>query len=214
MRIKTWCAAALMLAACGTACSDPPTFQIASGAASYTLNEFGRQSGIQLLFDFVTTGVRTTRSIEGKYEPRDALRKMLEGTDLDFAFVNERTLAVTPRDSRPRHQNNNDPDYLLAPRADWPKSWQYDQDYVAIAEHCQFVYLTDAEADAHFGRGMSYYQWCCEPPPDASPVDIEHDDAKSEQQYCIAMDKPAWVAEYVAKLKSSPPNRTEAVPPP
>src|SRR5690349_17064020 len=71
-------------------------FHIASGDATLTLNEFGRQAGLQLLFDFSTVKGRVTQSINGFYEPRDALRHMLGNTGLDFAFVNERTLAVTP----------------------------------------------------------------------------------------------------------------------
>lgn len=75
----------------------PPTdFHIEAGDAALTLNEFSRQAGLQLLFDFSVVRGRTTQAVKGPYEPRDALRRMLASTGLTFDFVNPRTLAVTP----------------------------------------------------------------------------------------------------------------------
>jgi iron complex outermembrane recepter protein len=75
----------------------PPTdFHIEAGDATLTLNEFSRQAGLQLLFDFSVVRGRTTQAVKGPYEPRDALRRMLASTGLTFDFVNPRTLAVTP----------------------------------------------------------------------------------------------------------------------
>ncbi len=71
-------------------------FHIAPGEATLTLNEFSRQANLQLLFDFLIVRGRLTRAVEGSFEPRDALRRMLANTGLTFDFVNERTLAVTP----------------------------------------------------------------------------------------------------------------------
>ena len=94
--------AALLLAAVlahsrATAASpEVVEFHIAAGDATLTLNEFSRQAGLQLLFDFNVVKGRVTQAIDGSYEPRDALRHMLEKTGLHFDVVNERTLAVTP----------------------------------------------------------------------------------------------------------------------
>ncbi|HVO45088.1 MAG TPA: TonB-dependent receptor [Steroidobacteraceae bacterium] len=71
-------------------------FHIAAGDAVFTLNEFSRQSGLQLLFDYNEVRGRTTRAIDGEFEPAAALRRMLADTGLVFDFVNERTLTITP----------------------------------------------------------------------------------------------------------------------
>ena len=104
------------------AASNAPVleFHIASGDATLTLNEFSRQANLQLLFDFNIVRGRVTQPIDGAFEARDALRRMLANTGLVFDFVNERTLAVTPlrsasaagtatpaAPSRPAHQSNS-----------------------------------------------------------------------------------------------------------
>lgn len=73
----------------------PVEFHIPAGDASTTLTEFSNQSQLQLLFDYnIVKGTRT-HAIEGSYEPRNALIRMLADTDLRFDFVNARTLTVT-----------------------------------------------------------------------------------------------------------------------
>ncbi|HWM69026.1 MAG TPA: STN domain-containing protein [Steroidobacteraceae bacterium] len=71
------------------------TFHIEAGEASLTLNEFSRQSSLQLLFDYNIVRGRRTRAISGEYAAPAALAKMLADTGLVFDFVNDRTLAVT-----------------------------------------------------------------------------------------------------------------------
>jgi iron complex outermembrane recepter protein len=70
-------------------------FHIEAGDAALTLNEFGRQSSLQLLFDYNVVRGRRTRAISGEFEASDALKRMLVDTGLVFDFVNDRTLAVT-----------------------------------------------------------------------------------------------------------------------
>src|SRR3981081_4557411 len=77
------------------AASKLQTFHIEAGDATLTLNEFSRQSSLQLLFDYNIVRGRKTRAVSGEYEAPAALRQMLAGTGLVFDFVNERTLAVT-----------------------------------------------------------------------------------------------------------------------
>jgi len=79
------------------------TFHIEAGDATRTLNEFSRQSSLQLLFDYNLVKGRKTRAVSGEYAAIAALQKMLEDTGLVFDYVNERTLSVTPlsRDSQP-----------------------------------------------------------------------------------------------------------------
>lgn len=73
-------------------------FDIDAGQATLTLNEFSRQSDLQVLFDFNALKERRTRQVRGNLTPQEALAQMLGDTDLTFDFVNERTLAVTLKD--------------------------------------------------------------------------------------------------------------------
>jgi iron complex outermembrane recepter protein len=71
-------------------------FHVPAGDAARTLNEFSRQANLQLLFDYNLVQGRRTQAVDGWYEARDALRRMLGDTGLTFKLVNERTFAVTP----------------------------------------------------------------------------------------------------------------------
>jgi len=71
------------------------TFHIEAGDAALTLNEFSRQSSLQLLFDYNIVRGRQTRAVSGEYAATAALEQMLADTGLVFDFVNDRTLAVT-----------------------------------------------------------------------------------------------------------------------
>jgi iron complex outermembrane recepter protein len=70
-------------------------FHIEAGDAALTLNEFSRQSTLQLLFDYNVVRGRKTKAISGDFEAPAALQQMLADTGLVFDFVNDRTLAVT-----------------------------------------------------------------------------------------------------------------------
>lgn len=72
-------------------------FQLEAGDASVMLNEFSRQADLQVLFDFNLIKGTTTRPVSGDLEASVALTSMLAGTNLMFEFVNDHTLAVTPK---------------------------------------------------------------------------------------------------------------------
>ena len=72
-------------------------FELEAGDASIMLNEFSRQSDLQVLFDFNILRGMKTRAVIGDFDPSTALTSMLKGTNLVFDFVNDRTLAVTPK---------------------------------------------------------------------------------------------------------------------
>lgn len=76
-------------------------FELQAGDATVTLNEFGRQSDLQVLFDFNVLKGLKTRAVHGDLDASDALTSMLAGTNLVFDFVNDRTLAVTPDRRKP-----------------------------------------------------------------------------------------------------------------
>ncbi|MDP9052021.1 MAG: TonB-dependent receptor, partial [Acidobacteriota bacterium] len=72
-------------------------FELEAGAAPVMLNEFSRQSDLQVLFDFNILKGLKTRRVTGDLEASAALTSMLQGTNLGFDFVNDHTLAVTPK---------------------------------------------------------------------------------------------------------------------
>ncbi len=72
------------------------TFHIEAGDATRTLNEFSRQSSLQLLFDYSVVRGRRTQAVNGDVSAPAALQKMLENTGLAFEYVNERTLSIGP----------------------------------------------------------------------------------------------------------------------
>jgi TonB-dependent siderophore receptor len=82
--------------ATGAQAEEVRKFEIASGLAAASLNEFSRQAGVQLLFDPSVVGKLETRAVSGEFELTEALERMLEGTSLVFEFVDEKTIAVLP----------------------------------------------------------------------------------------------------------------------
>lgn len=72
-------------------------FDLQAGDASVTLTEFSRQSDLQVLFDFSLVKGIQSRAVTGDLDATTALKIMLTGTNLEFGFVNDRTLAVTPK---------------------------------------------------------------------------------------------------------------------
>jgi outer membrane receptor protein involved in Fe transport len=104
MDFRTWCrvwtflvcllVTALVRAATADSAAPPVEFHIEGGDATTTLTEFSRQARLQLLFDYNVVKGHTTKPLNGILQPAEALRRLLANTDLDFDFVNERTLAV------------------------------------------------------------------------------------------------------------------------
>ncbi len=90
-------ATALVRAAAADPEAPPVEFHIEGGDATTTLTEFSRQARLQLLFDYNVVKGHKTKPLDGTLSPAEALRRLLADTDLDFDFVNERTLAVMQR---------------------------------------------------------------------------------------------------------------------
>jgi iron complex outermembrane recepter protein len=90
-------ATALARAVAADPSAPPIEFHIEGGDATSTLTEFSRQARLQLLFDYNVVKGHKTKPLDGSMPPAEALRRLLATTDLDFDFVNERTLAVMQR---------------------------------------------------------------------------------------------------------------------
>lgn len=68
---------------------------IPSGDAPRELEEFSRQTDISVLYDFSIVRFYLTRSVVGQLKPLDALKVMLQGSNLTFEVVNDHTVAIT-----------------------------------------------------------------------------------------------------------------------
>ena len=90
-------ATALVRAVWADPASPPIEFHVDGGDATTTLTEFSRQAHLQLLFDYNVVKGHTTKPLDGTYQPAEALQRLLANTDLEFDFVNDRTLAVTQK---------------------------------------------------------------------------------------------------------------------
>jgi iron complex outermembrane receptor protein len=89
---------ALMLLLGGTAAmASPKSFSIDSQDAPHSLLEFGRQSGLQILFASDKVKGITTNAVYGSYEPIDALHLLLKGTPLTVSEKSEGVLVVGPQ---------------------------------------------------------------------------------------------------------------------
>ncbi len=75
--------------------AEPRDFKLVPGSAQQTLNEFGRQADVQLLFDFTQVKGLRTHGVTGRLEPMEALRQLLSGLPLTWHWANNRTLAIT-----------------------------------------------------------------------------------------------------------------------
>src|SRR5215470_17739284 len=59
-------------------------FDLEAGDATLMLNEFSRQSDMQVLFDFNILRGMKTRAVSGDLDASTALKAMLKGTNLTF----------------------------------------------------------------------------------------------------------------------------------
>ncbi|MCB1121124.1 MAG: STN domain-containing protein [Verrucomicrobiae bacterium] len=80
-------AAGLFLAAC----SSPKTsdLDIPEGFATQTLKQFAKQAGVEIIFDSQSVYGVKTNPVQGKHDPRSALKIMLKGTPLSVDFDEE-----------------------------------------------------------------------------------------------------------------------------
>jgi hypothetical protein len=83
-----------------------------SGAARYELDiqpqplgaalqEFAKQSGIQIIFFSKLTDGHDAPALSGKYTPETALSALLQGTGLTFHQIDSKTIQVEPKTSLP-----------------------------------------------------------------------------------------------------------------
>ena len=70
------------------------TLHIASGPLDSALQEFARQTGIQILFFSYLTDGQWARALDGTYTVDAAMHALLADTALTFRWVNEKTIEI------------------------------------------------------------------------------------------------------------------------
>lgn len=70
------------------------SFHIEAGDMKLTLNEWSRQSDVQILFDIHLVDGLQSRTVHCECTDKEALTMLLRGSGLVFDYVNERTVAV------------------------------------------------------------------------------------------------------------------------
>lgn len=78
------------------------TLEIPAQPLSDALNAFAQQSGLQILFHAEAGQELTAPALTGMFTPVAALQRLLENTALEYEFVDERTVAIRPIDSKER----------------------------------------------------------------------------------------------------------------
>jgi len=75
-------------------------FDIPEGPADESVKHFGDQAHMSVLYEPGSLDNYRTRALKGKYEPIEALRKLLEGSGLDFAGTSKHLVDVRPGRTR------------------------------------------------------------------------------------------------------------------
>ena len=81
------------------ALAEKRSFRIDAQDAAAALMEFGKQAGLQILFAYDRVKGFKTNSLEGSYEPLEAVRLLVEGTGLQVSEQTTGVLVIEPRKS-------------------------------------------------------------------------------------------------------------------
>jgi len=79
------------------ALAEVQSFDIPAQPARTAIQEFGRQSGLQILASQTDVGDQKVQALKGEYEPREALRRLLIATNLRVASDDGRTVTLAPQ---------------------------------------------------------------------------------------------------------------------
>ena len=88
---------ALLWLVCSRAYAQPALeirFDIRTGALADALDRFSEQAGLQIVYDPVWIADRNAPAVSGTMTATKALDQLLRGLDLDWQFLNERTIAI------------------------------------------------------------------------------------------------------------------------
>lgn len=74
--------------------AEPRHFQVAEGPACDRLLDWSIQAGLGILCNLDQSESRRTRAVAGDLEPREALKKMLQGSGLQFQFTRPNIVSI------------------------------------------------------------------------------------------------------------------------
>ena len=116
--IKTWAprmGACLLLATTAIVSAAPVVaqaqaaarveFDIPAGDTAAALNAFSRQAGVQLMFPYDVAARHRTDGLKGAFGREEALRKLIEGADLEIASANAQVITLRERAVSPLGAN-------------------------------------------------------------------------------------------------------------
>lgn len=99
----------LMLASISQAAlAEKRSFRIDAQDAAAALMEFGKQAGLQILFAYDRVKGFKTNSLDGSYEPLEAVRMLVEGTGLQVREQTTDVLVIEPRESSSSEANGSE----------------------------------------------------------------------------------------------------------
>jgi catecholate siderophore receptor len=76
-------------------------FNIPAGDTAQALNAFSRQAGVQILFPYDVAAKHRTVGLQGAFGREDAVRKLIDGSDLEIASATAQTITLRQRGSGP-----------------------------------------------------------------------------------------------------------------
>lgn len=141
------------------------TVNIDAGVAALRLNDFGTQSGAQMLFNFEDMKGYKTNAVQGTMDMFVVLDRMIEGTPLKYQYVNHRTVTVTA----------SVPAIRTATRMDNGLTAQL------ILDGCSFGLIPSEMASEQLGE-VPGACWCC-----ASYDDSIQDEGRQREAFCVSL---------------------------
>lgn len=76
-------------------------FKIPAGDTAQALNAFSRQAGVQILFPYDVAAKHRTAGLQGAYGREDAVRRLIEGSDLEIASATAEVITLRRRGAGP-----------------------------------------------------------------------------------------------------------------
>lgn len=88
------------------ASAGPLELNVPAGPAAETLTQFGYECGLDVFFDATNINTQPTQAVSGRYEPEEALEKMLVGSGLTFSVTRLGVISVVlePSDQYDSHE--------------------------------------------------------------------------------------------------------------
>jgi outer membrane receptor protein involved in Fe transport len=77
------------------------TFDIPAGDTATALNAFSRQAGVQLMFPYDVAARHRTAGLKGAYGREEALRKLIDGGDLEIASATAQVITLREKGAGP-----------------------------------------------------------------------------------------------------------------